>query len=116
MMNKKIKYRMNKRELKRYYSSIIPTIREVARECGYAIAIHGSMTRDLDIMAMPWVEKAKAPETLATEIMKKLCGHSYMRTYWKEHKYGKPHGRLTYTIPVKQNAYIDLSVMPRSRD
>lgn len=113
---------MNKRELKSYYNSIIPTIREIAKEHGYAIAVHGSKTRDLDVMAMPWVKKAKAPETLAIALMKKLLvfengmtGHSYTRKYWKENsvKANKPYGRLTYAIPVKQNGYIDLSVMPR---
>ena len=116
----KKRYRMNKRELKKYYSSIIPTIRKIAEEHGYAIAIHGSMTRDLDVMAMPWIKKALAPESLATALMKELLvfengvkGHSYMRKYWKENREGKPHGRLNYIIPMKQNGWMDLSVMPR---
>lgn len=114
MKKKNPNYYMTKRQLKTYYNSVLPKIREIAREHGYAIGVHGSMTRDLDIMAMPWTKKAKAPESLATAIMTELLGHSYMRSYWKEHRNaGKPHGRLNYIIPVKQNGWIDMSVMPR---
>ena len=117
------RYYMNKKQLKMYYQTLVPIIKAIAMEYGYAVAIHGSMTRDLDIMAMPWVKNAKAPESLAIAIMKKvlvfengLSGHSYTRKYWKENRdSGKPHGRLTYAIPAKQNAYIDLSVMPRKK-
>ena len=106
---------MNKRQLKSYYNSIIPTIREIAKDHGYAIAVHGSMTRDLDVMVMPWIKKAKSPESLAIAIMKALMGHSYMRKHFRENRDDckKPHGRLTYVIPTKQNSYIDMSVMPR---
>lgn len=103
-----------KPELYRYYKSIIPRIRKIAREHGYAVAIHGSMKRDLDVMAMPWVDNAKAPESLAMALMKEFLGHSYMRVYLKKQKYGKPHGRLTYILPVKGRGWIDLSVMPRN--
>lgn len=114
-MGKDKRYYMNKRQLYSYYKSIVPIVREIAKAHGYAIAVHGSMKRDLDIMAMPWVKWAKAPETLATAVMTALVGHSYMRSYWKENRVGKPHGRLTYAIPTKQNSYIDLSVMPRQQ-
>lgn len=30
----------------------------VARELGYALAVHGSLARDLDIIACPWTETA----------------------------------------------------------
>ena len=102
-----------KKELYNYYKSIIPRIKKIAKEKGYAVAIHGSMKKDLDVMAMPWTNDAKAPESLAIALMKEFLGHSYMRTYLKENRHGKPHGRLTYTLPVKGRGYIDLSVMPR---
>ena len=28
---------------------------DVAREMGYALALHGSMNRDMDLIAVPWV-------------------------------------------------------------
>lgn len=116
-----------KPQLRKYYNSIIPRIKKIANELGYAVAIHGSKTRDLDVMAMPWVKEAKAPETLAIALMREFHllgdrkqgdGYSYTRKYLKEmaEKSNKPHGRRAYSLPVKGRAYIDLSVMPRSVD
>lgn len=36
----------------------IEHIRAVAREIGYAIGVHGTLERDLDLIAAPWTEKA----------------------------------------------------------
>jgi len=33
------------------------------RDCGYAIAPHGSLARDLDVIAVPWTEDAVSAET-----------------------------------------------------
>lgn len=33
---------------------------EVARGCGYAIGLHGSMKRDVDLIAVPWTDEARA--------------------------------------------------------
>ena len=46
-----------KRALKRY-PAILPTLKGVAHEHGYAVAVHGSQARDLDVIAVPWVEGA----------------------------------------------------------
>lgn len=36
----------------------IDRIRELAKEIGYAIGAHGSLERDLDLIAAPWSEEA----------------------------------------------------------
>jgi hypothetical protein len=84
------------------------------RNQGYAVAVHGSNVRDLDLIAVPWTETALTPlmvaETIASSIPGVLFG--------KPEK--KPHGRTGFTIrPGGQYGfdrwYIDLSVMPRKR-
>ncbi len=52
----------------------IDRIRELAREVGYAIGVHGSQERDLDLMALPWREDAVAPKELAEHIASGLGG------------------------------------------
>lgn len=112
-------------QLKKKYLSVVPKICSVARKCGYAIAVHGSMQRDLDIIAMPWVPHALKPETLVIRIEKELTGYSHARGYWRldGKMAGKPHGRLAYAIPIAhlnsqfenpmlRHAYIDLSLRP----
>jgi hypothetical protein len=109
-------YTKDKRELKRLYLSILPTIREVARAAGYAVGVHGSLTRDLDLIAAPWAEKCVAPEVLARRIELAVCRYPRRERYhWKkvrENAAQKPHGRLAFSIYLGTYAYIDLSVLP----
>lgn len=45
---------------------------EVARTLGYAIAVHGSQQRDLDLVAVPWVEEAVSPDDLIRHLVEEL--------------------------------------------
>lgn len=109
---------MTKRDRKKLYISLLPHIREVARGCGYAIGVHGSMTRDFDLIAVPWVEKPLLEKTLVKRITKAVDGF-YMD--WSVGK--KPHGRNAHTIVLNKGegsvidgkrwaVFIDLSVTP----
>lgn len=99
---------------------------KIAQSCGYALAVHGSMQRDLDLIAAPWVHNAMAPETLVMKLEEAMRGHSHVRAYWKYRVENKPHGRKGYAIvfanlsdnfenPNHRHAYMDLSVMPRMK-
>jgi hypothetical protein len=87
----------------------------IARHQGYAIGVHGSRVRDVDLLAAPWIEDcAVTPLMLAEMIAEALPGVL--------HKKGvkKPHGRVGFTIYPRYRYgfdawYIDLSVMPRRR-
>jgi hypothetical protein len=99
------------------YNELIGPIRQVAKKFGYAIGLHGSLARDIDLIAVPWTEDAVDPEILATGIsyvVKAFNKDSYMRMHGPEHdKPPKPHGRLCWSIFATSITYIDLSVMPR---
>lgn len=97
-------------ELESFYSAWLPTIREVAKKSGYAIGVHGSMKRDLDLIAVPWVNRFVKPNTLASRIQMAVCGLKEVRP--KREK--KPHGRIGYALHVGYKAYIDLSVIQPS--
>lgn len=90
------------------YLSKLPVMREVARECGYALAVHGSETYDFDVIAVPWIENAKSPDELAEAIRVAVDGFMEPTTNPQQ----KPHGRLSYAIVIGGGAYIDLAVMP----
>jgi hypothetical protein len=83
---------------------------------GYAVAVHGSRRKDLDLIAVPWTEETPFdPETVAEMIAAAIPG-----TVVGEGM-AKPHGRVAFTIqihPIYQYGfdrwYIDLSVMPRT--
>lgn len=40
------------------YAHLYPSLVVDARELGYALALHGSMARDLDLVAIPWTDDA----------------------------------------------------------
>src|SRR4051812_2987278 len=56
-----------------YYDRLIGPMREVARTHGYALAVHGSVNRDIDLIACPWVAEATDAETLYIALMRKCA-------------------------------------------
>lgn len=80
----------------------------VARDCGYTLALHGSMRRDLDLIAVPWIEEAVTAEELVSRIM--ASSSSFGRK--TESAVCKPHGRRCWILHLGGGPYIDLSVMP----
>lgn len=96
------------------YEALVPTIREVARAVGYAIGAHGSLTRDLDLIAAPWTDTAVEAETLVEAIRVAVDG-VVLTTSPAPNPERKPHGRRAWSINLGGAAYIDLSVMPLRR-
>lgn len=85
---------------------------------GYAIAIHGSMARDLDLLAVPWTECAVPAAELVAEIAKAVDGFVIGDVNNRgelSDPYEMPHGRMTWNICWGGNPFIDLSVMPREK-
>jgi hypothetical protein len=97
------------------YAWMIPYLTRVARRHGYALGVHGSMSRDLDLIAVPWVEDASEPDELIEELAKLTDGKVQTKGDSKEWNVGnKPHGRAAYTI-VYNGAwhFLDISVLPK---
>lgn len=96
----------------------IEPIRAKAREMGYAIGVHGSLARDIDLIACPWTYDAASPEKLAGSLLELTGGHLSWSMQGREFTLAgcpgdKPHGRLGWVINLDGGVYIDLSVMPR---
>ncbi len=95
-----------------WYAIVFKDFERIAWRHGYAIAIHGSMQRDLDLVAIPWVEDADPKEKLIESLRKYIGGKNV------DCKIGqpieKPHGRLAYAITIgfSGNMYVDFSIMP----
>lgn len=95
--------------------TLLPPIREVARALGYAIAVHGSLARDIDLVAIPWTEEAHDGETLAQAVAGAAAatGDGWAGVGGAFAPKPKPHGRTAWTIHLEGGTYIDLSVTPR---
>lgn len=104
-------------ELQTFYESIIPSIRETAKQCGYAIGVHGSMRRDLDLIAAPWTDEHSSPDALAKAIQKVATDGIVAATVtWEK----KPCGRIATSLAAcwinwpdakHGTGHIDLSVV-----
>src|SRR4051812_12244143 len=92
------------------YLCYYPYMRDKARELGYALAIHGSMRRDLDLVAIPWTNEAADVDVLVNAMVAACFG----RLAGSDNPTAKPHGRLAYSIhPGSCIGYIDLSIVPK---
>ena len=95
------------------YVHFFGILKEIAEQHGYALAAHGSFVRDMDLIAVPWVDNAKCPLVMLAAMAKALgrgqndCGESH------DSKEEKPHGRIAYTIPTGGGGWIDISIMER---
>lgn len=108
------------------YAWMIPYLTRIGRRHGYAMAFHGSMSRDLDVVAVPWVVDANPPHELIDEILKLTGGRLKLNDGTLtssaiddagqpvKNAFGeKPHGRRAYTIAFDGAwHFIDLSVIP----
>lgn len=89
-------------------------VRRVARHHGYAIALHGSRVRDLDLIAAPWMQECSSADELVSALEEELNLVATRR------RVEKPHGRLGYILYGRkwrddsERQPIDLSVMPKA--
>lgn len=106
------------------YAVYFLQLKEIALKYGYNLVIHGSMNRDMDLIAIPWQADLKPHYEMVAEICSYLGGwidpvefggkfYSLQVTH---------HGRMQYIINLnrgnKKNNYvdpqyyIDISVIP----
>lgn len=95
------------------FFKLLPAMKTAAMRLGYALTLHGSMSRDYDLVAIAWVEGAADPDDVAMAI-KEVAGAVRWRHFRST---GKPNGRLVYAFDWdKENftnsKYCDLSVIP----
>lgn len=55
------------------YASLYPELCKTFRKNGYALAIHGSMARDFDLIAVKWIDNATTKEKVIKEITDKFA-------------------------------------------
>ena len=106
-----------------------------ARSLGYALAVHGSLVNDFDLVAVPWTEQAVDAVTLKDALMRHIgaCGYDDLlqrdspwltdeqrRQLCEQQGIGfegehtdKPHGRKAWNLYLWSGTKVDLSVMPR---
>lgn len=92
-----------------YAAGLYPKLAEVFRAHGYALAVHGSLACDFDLIAVPWADEATSdPAVVVAELLEKFA--------FKKEADGptlKPHGRVAYNIALSfADCRLDVSFMP----
>ena len=104
------------------YVALYPMLLSIAKRHGYALTVHGSLHRDFDLVAIPWIEEASEPLKLIEAIKRAtrtVTLHEDGDKYCEDcHPTQKPHGRVAYSLHVTNHGmyggYLDISIMPRS--
>jgi hypothetical protein len=104
------------------YSYIFYPLKEIAIKYGYNLVLHGSLNRDLDLIAIAWSEDIGNYYEMILEFNEYLGGNLLKQ---EEHQINcHPHGRKSYVINLNrggyinnkyvedQEYYIDISVIP----
>ncbi|MFM0487999.1 hypothetical protein [Paraburkholderia graminis] len=89
------------------YLALYPQLAEIARKHGYAMAVHGSVGRDFDLICIPWVDEPDEPDAVIDEIVSTFVIRRHPGG-WED----KKHGRRAHTICIFGEWAIDLSFMP----
>lgn len=87
------------------YAALYPVLAAIFQRHGYALAIHGSLARDFDVIAVPWAETLSSPDAVLAEVVQRfdirLIGDGPTQ---------KNHGRVAYTLSIGHGeCAIDLS-------
>jgi hypothetical protein len=102
-----------------FYKALISALRYVAERCGYALAVHGSLKRDIDLIACPWRDSAIPAENLIEHLKKATeviigTARTCLADEGKQPE-KKPCGRLAWSFYLTyddKGPYLDISVMP----
>jgi hypothetical protein len=107
------------------YSALIGPLRAVAMAHGYAIGVHGSLARDIDLIVVPWTVEASDQAAVARaliEEVKRVNGHVFVAErvvdvdpydFTKRSPEPKPHGRMSWSLHLGgAGAYVDLAIFP----
>ena len=93
-----------------FYAAMWDDIRQCAMDCGWAVALHGSLASDMDIMAMAWTEGAVPFRQMTDKIANLFTGNGLAENYFITYS-EKPHNRVVATIPIWADFYLDISAV-----
>lgn len=90
-----------------YCAALYPHMAGFFQKHGYALAVHGSLAKDFDLVAIPWAKEVTDPRTLVSELVKDVALRQVGSCDTKEH------GRLVFTLSCGfGTCYVDLSFWP----
>lgn len=96
-----------------FYAVVFPALQDIAKQKGYNLILHGSLNRDLDLIAVQWEENAESHESVLREMEMYLNGYTtnFTGTCCPYNGMKRAGNRTSYHIDInrngKYNGYID---------
>ena len=79
------------------YAIYYEHLKQIAQNYGYNLVVHGSMNRDLDLIAIPWVDNPRPEQDMIKDFQEYLTGRTLV----------KPDGTVDYTtLPGNRHSYV----------
>jgi hypothetical protein len=107
-----------------FYSVCLEGLMNIAKEHGYNLVVHGSMSRDFDLVAIPWIDEPKSH----IEMLDAFCEFlgvriPYTDNHGRDYQYSLlGGGRSSYVINLNRGGrfngyldaeyYLDISITP----
>lgn len=82
------------------YAYCFLSLKEIAFEYGYNLVVHGSMNRDLDLIAIPWIDDPKPELDMIMALSSAIGGHIQRKSIKV-----LPGGRNSYVIDLNRGGY-----------
>jgi hypothetical protein len=105
------------------YAMYYMHLKQIAEHYGYNLVIHGSMDRDLDLVAIPWIDNPASEQIMIKDFQEYLTGMTLTKPSGDVHYTTLPGGRHGYVICLNrgdkngewvrfedQQYYLDISV------
>lgn len=102
------------------YARVFTQARIIAWQYGYACVMHGSFTRDLDLLMVPWEGRARENHEQILKLIAQACDLRFRDGQEDIYKSkadftDKPHGRKACSLFFRKFGdarWVDLSFMP----
>jgi hypothetical protein len=96
-----------------FYAFCYEELKAIAKDYGYNLVLHGSMNRDLDLIAIPWVDEPKNHQDMIVAFDVALNGDTgYPQNYMKTIL---PGGRQSYGVNINRGGYCNKATVDESR-
>ncbi len=93
-----------------FYACMWEDLKTAALNSGWALGLHGSLSNDMDIMAMPWTEDSVSAWEMIGELCKCFTDAGELRSSVRVSA-DKPNNRVVYTISIWADFYLDINVI-----
>ena len=84
------------------YALFFYDLKKIAKKHGYNLVLHGSLNRDIDLIAIPWIDNPKPEQNMIKAFQKYLTGWVTVQPDGKVHFGILPGNRHSYIIELNR--------------